>query len=371
MFLNYDLRYSLRTLRRTPGFALAAIAILALTIGANTAIFSVVHAIVLRPLPYLHPDELVELAERNAAGERVSVAYPNFENWRDETQGLVHMAAFVGASYNVSNVEGTPEPILGMRVGPEFLGILGIVPAMGRDFVVQDGRGDGEHVMLLTDSLWRRRFGADPQVVGKPVTMGFIPYTVVGVLPASFRFLPDTEVLVPLGTNNGDRGSHGGMSVVGRLGPGVMIARARTQLQTIALRLATAFPASNSGLSVSVLPLHDSWAGGRRTLAVVLFIAVLLVLFIWCANLANLFLTRGLARDRETLTRTALGASRWQLMRQSLTESLLLAFLGASVGVGVAYLTLPALAPLVPAPLQSVAAVGINRTVLGVTALMA
>jgi len=182
MFLNYDLRYSLRTLRRTPGFALAAIAILALTIGANTAIFSVVHAIVLRPLPYLHPDELVELAERNAAGERVSVAYPNFENWRDETQGLVHMAAFVGASYNVSNVDGTPEPILGMRVGPEFLGILGIVPAMGRDFVVQDGRGDGEHVMLLTDSLWRRRFGADPQVVGKPVTMGFIPYTVVGVV---------------------------------------------------------------------------------------------------------------------------------------------------------------------------------------------
>jgi predicted permease len=330
-----DLRYAIRQLRRSPGFTAVAVLTLALGIGANTAIFSVVNAVLLRPLPYKDPSQLVILQEIDPRVGDVSVTYPDFLDWRQQSHTFAQMAAFHNKGFNLSGVE-QPERIVGYGVSPNFLSMLGVRPVLGRDLLPAEEKQGTEPVVLLGYKLWQSHLGADPQVLGRSIMLDGQSFAIVGILPPTFGFLGKSDVIAPIGVWAGklmDRGNHCDLGVLGRLAPGATIAQARTEMGTVASLLAQQYPATNRDEGVSLYTLRDQFVGDARPAILVVFGAVTFVLLIACLNVANLFLVRSTARAKEISVRLALGASRGRIIRQMLTESFMLAVLGGGLGI--------------------------------------
>src|SRR5579859_369837 len=365
-----DIRFGLRLLRKNPGFTLVAMLTLALGIGANTAVFSLVYAVLLRPLPFKDPSSLIVLNETTPKVGTVSVSYPNFLDWRSQSHAFSQMAAVHSVDFNLGGVD-QPENISGDAVSPNFLSMMGVRPILGRDFGASEEKAGTAPVALLSYSLWQSHFGGDSSALGKMITLDGRGFTIVGVLPANYRSPDWTDVLLPIGvwaTNNAEqameRGDRGDMVVIGRLAPGAAFARARAEMEGIAARLAKDYPSSNDRFGVALHPLRDSFVADMKTPILVLFGAVLFVLLIACANVANLFLVRGAGRTKEVALRMALGASSGRIICQMLIESFVLSLLGGVLGVGLAIAGNRALAQLISADMLSGATVELNGAVL-------
>jgi putative ABC transport system permease protein len=331
-----DIRYGVRTLLKTPGFTAAAVIALALGIGANTAIFSVVNAVLLRPLPFQQSDQLVMVWEKRAqlGRERNVVSPPDFNDWRAQNQVFEDMAAFSGQGFNLG--AGTePERIQGAGVSPSLFSILRVQPRLGRAFQADEDRPNSNPVVIIGSALWQRSFASDPEIVGKTIKLDEKAYTVVGVMPADFVF-PDrrAEIWVPLTLSPEDANNRGGhnLRVVARLKPGVTLQQARTEMDSITAQLEQQYKV-NTGHRANVFSLYDEVVAGARPALLVLLGAVAFVLLIACANVANLLFARSSARQKEMAIRTALGARRSRIIRQLLTESVILAITGGIVGV--------------------------------------
>jgi putative ABC transport system permease protein len=330
-----DLKYSIRTLAKSPAFTIVAVLTLALGIGANTAIFSVANAVLLRPLPFKNSAQLVVLRETYKSVGNVSVSYPDFLDWRQQTHAFAAMAVINNMGFNLSGV-AQPENIGGYAVSPNFLALLGVHPLLGRDFLPSEEKPGTAPVILLSYPLWQSHLGGDPGVIGRSITLDGRSFFIVGILPSTFRFLDRTDVIVPIGVfaaDLTDRGERGDMDVVGRLSPGVALSQAAVEMSTITARLAEQYPQSNHGFGAHLESFREAFTGDTRLAVLVLFGAVVFVLLIACVNVANVFLVRGAARAREIALRLAFGASRARVVRQMLTESLVLAVLGGALGI--------------------------------------
>jgi putative ABC transport system permease protein len=368
--LGQDLRFAFRMFAKNPGFTAVAILTLALGIGANTAIFSFVYGVLLQPLPYKDASRLVVLNETTPKVGTVSVSYPNFLDWRQQNHSFSQIAAVHDVGFNLGGVT-QPENISGEAVSPNFLSMMGVRPFLGRDFEASEEKSGTAPVVLLSYELWQSHMGSDRDVIGRTVTLDGRSFTIVGVLPPNFRSLDKTDVMLPIGvwaTNNpgeaNDRGNRGDMVVIGRLAPNITFAQARAEMDGIAARLAKEYPASNDQFGVALQSIRDSFVSDARPAILVLFGAVMFVLLIACANVANLFLVRGAARTKEIALRMAFGASRSRIIRQMLTESLVLAFLGGVLGVVLATGGIGGIAHLVPMDMLSGATVNLNGAVL-------
>ncbi|MGD0300099.1 MAG: ABC transporter permease [Bryobacteraceae bacterium] len=367
--LFQDVRYGLRMLRKSPGFAAVALLTLALGIGANTAIFSVVYGVLLRSLPYQDPGGLVVLNETTPRIGTVSVSYPNFLDWRSGNRSFSQMAAVASVSFNLGGVD-QPENINGEAVSPNFLSMLGVRPILGRDFDASEEKAGTAPVVLLSYQLWQSHLGGGLGALGRTINLDGKSFTIIGVLPPDFVSIDKTDIMVPIGvwlTGNSDansRGDRGDMAAIGRLGPGVSFAQAQAEMQAIAARLAAAYPGTNDQFSAALRPIREVFVGEIRPAILILFGAVLFVLLIACANVANLFLMRGAARTREIALRIALGATRGRIIRQMLAESFVLAFFGGLLGVAVSIAGIRGLARLIPMAGMAGGAVNMNGTVL-------
>jgi putative ABC transport system permease protein len=335
-----DLRYAVRALRKSPGFTLVAAITLALGVGASTAIFSVVNAVMLRPLPFAEPDRLVRIWESNVerGWPTFAVSHPNFLDFRAQADNFESMAAINNAGFTMTS-NGEAEIVLGLQVTATFLPTLKVAPVLGRNFLDEEDRpGGNTRVVLLGDGFWRRAFGADPAVVGRTITLNSQPYTIIGVLPASYRFGANGDLLAPLAPDPARNRADHRLSVIGRVADGVSIDQAHIQLETIAARLGQQFPESNKGWGIVVNSFYD-WLvpdTTRRSL-IVLMGAVALVLLIACVNVANLLLARAADRQRELSIRAAMGASRSRVIRQLLLEASLLSLMAATIGMAIAF----------------------------------
>ena len=358
-----DARYAVRNLRKNPGFSLTVAAILALGIGANSAIFSVVDAALFRPLPYSEPDRLVTVYESNAAndpGSRSAVAPGNFLDWREQNRVFEQIGAVSLPGFTLTGTD-RPERVLGAAVSAGMLRMLGLRPAMGREIGISDDRAGADKVVMLGYSLWQRRFGGDWRIVGETILLGGVPHLVVGVLPAGLRFPREqVELWVPLEQAIAPadmrwRDSHY-LEVYARLKQGVTLAEAGRQMNRIAGLLKQTHPKSNSGAGALLIPLQTDLSGNVRPALLAMLAAAAFVLLIACANAGNLMLVRGLGRQREMAVRMALGAGRLRIVRQTWMEGMLLSVLGGSVGLVVAGWVRQALLALRPAgmPLHNV-----------------
>jgi putative ABC transport system permease protein len=372
-----DLRYGSRMLLKKPGFTVAAILALALGIGANTAIFSVVYTVLLNPLPYASPTQLVWIWETNPGSgiKAETSSLPNYTDWKNQAQSFEGMAAFVGSSLTLTS-EGEPERIPVTYVSANFFDVLGTAPAMGRNFATEENEPGKNRVLVISHSLWQRRFGANPNLVGQSITLNGNPYTVVGILPAGFKNpTPDqskpAEMWSPLPYNldQAQRRSDY-LSIIARLKPNVTLQQAQAEMNTITSRLAGQYPDANTGWSTKILSLHERMVGDVRTALWLLMGVVGFLLLIACANVANLLLARVSARQQEIAIRRALGADRLRLVRQFLTESVLLAMVGGILGLLLAMWGVEVLAALSPGNIPRLKEIGLNWQVLSFTLLV-
>ena len=369
-----DLRYAVRQLLKNPSFTFIAIFALALGIGANTAIFSVVNAVLLRPLPYPRSDELILLRERlvkTGGFESGSVSYPNYLDWRVGQHSFVDLGLVRSEDVNLSAIDqvSPPERIRAARVTANYLSILQVPPRLGRDFVEKDDQAGAGKVVLISERLWRNRFGALPFALGQRLNIDGVPREIVGVVSERVRFPRDCDIVIPLGDLRADhdflsRGNHEAFSCLGRLRPGVTLQQASADLDIIASDLAQRYPDSNAGRQVNAKFLLEYAVGEYRHLLHLLFAAVGCVLLIACSNVANLLLARGLSRSRELALRAALGASRWRLARQVLVETGLIAVLGGCLAALIAMWSLDTIRAIAPANVPRFQETSIDSSVL-------
>ena len=360
--LLQNLRYAIRTLRKSPGFTAVAVITLALGIGANTAIFSVVNAVLLRPLPYKDDSRLVVILNQG----RNPVAPANFIDWRNQSQSFSQMGA---AEYWAPNLTGTdnPEKLLALHVTPEIFPMLGVQPLLGRAFLSEEQEAGKEHEVVLSYSLWQSHFAGNPEIIGRPVALSGETYTVVGVMPRDFRFAPfwatKAELWAPLalGSRLTDRGGSS-LRVFARLKPGVTLPQAQAEMAGITGRLEREFPGTNQDMQV--VSLREKVVGNIRPALLLMLGAVGFVLLIACANVSHMLLARAAARSEEIALRSALGAGRWNVFRQLLTESLALALLGGSAGLVLAVWGVRVLVRFAPSGIPRMETIGVDGYVL-------
>jgi putative ABC transport system permease protein len=374
--LKQDLRYAVRMLTRTPGFTLVAVLTLALGIGANTAIFTIVNALLLRPLPYAAPERLVMVWQdmRARGGPADEWASPgNYVDWSRDTTVFAGVAAIGGWRPTLTG-GAEPEPIPGEQVTYEYFSVLGVSPAIGRAFRIEDDVPNAARVAIIGDGLWKRRFGGDPSIVGRTVSLSGDPHEIIGVLPPGFRPIVASqsgEIWRPLRINRANP-ARGAIiyRAIGRLKNGMSLDRAQAAATALARQLEAAHPEANEKVGFNLQPLHDRVVGDIRPGLLALLGAVAFVLLIACANIANLLLARGSSRTRELAVRVALGAARVRVIRQLLTESVLLATLGGAAGLLLGVWAVAGLVAIAPATAPRVGEIGLDRTVFAFAALM-
>src|SRR5438876_1517947 len=364
-----DVRYAIRGLLKQPAFTAIAIVTLALGIGANTAIFSVVNAVLLKPLPYKEPDQLVALFE-TLSGRTIPVSYLNFVDWRDQSKVFQSVAAVRSQeSFNFTGV-GQAERLQGRLISASFFSTLGTNLIRGRDFLAEEERPGAVPAVILSYGLWRRSFGADEGIIGRQRILNNQSFIVVGITPASFQFGPEADISVPIGLSTERfrlRGRDPGVSVVARLKNNITPAQAQAEVNTIAGRLEQQYLDTNGGRRVRIESLHHNITGDVRATLRIFLSAVAVVLLIACANVANLLLARSAGRQREIAVRMALGASRLRVIRQLLTESLLLALMGGATGLLLAIWGTDLIISYLPEGIPRIREIGVDTSVLGFT----
>jgi predicted permease len=372
-----DLQLGIRVLLRNPGFSVTAILLLALGIGANTAIFSVVNAVLLRPLPYQDSSRIMQIwhvppAKSFPGISLFSISPANYLDWRSMNHSFEDMAAYGGARFNVGGKE-RPESIQAAPVAPGFFSILRVQPILGRGFTPDDDRPGQGHVVVLGNALWRERFGADPSVIGQKIVLDGEPYTILGVMPPKFKFPSWAQLWTPLAWTSEKRAIRGNHNylVIGRLKPGVDIRAAQAELSAISTRLEQLYPEDDKGWGATILPLREQLVGNVRPALLVLLGAVAFVLLIACANVANLVLGKILARKKEIAIRSALGATRGAILRLVLAETLLLSVAGGAVGLFLARFGTTLIVKFLADRLPRFAEITLNAPVLAFTAFLA
>jgi predicted permease len=360
------IRYGLRQLRGSPGYAIVAIVTLALGIGANTAIFSMIEGVVLAPLPFTDPDRLVMAAQSNSLSPRISVSAPDFRDWQRHAHGFEQMVALRSQAYDLTN-PGTPEHLAGQQISSGFFSTLGVELTVGRDFSPREDVRGGPSVVIISDRLWKNRFGGSRDVLGRLVTLDGVDYAVTGVLPPGFNLGGAADAYTPLAQGDPlvmeDRSIHS-LLCIARLKPGVTLAQARSEMSALQSQLNQTYSEADRGLGADITPLKQQIVGDTGETLLLLMGAVGLVLLIACANVASLLLARSAARTREFALRLALGANRAEIVRQLMAESLILALAGGCLGLAIAGWGVKFALALVPGNLPRSENIGVNLPVL-------